>query len=171
MYLVLAALIAGGFFLLTPRTEKEEQTVLDMTKPRGIRLNNPGNIRHGDNWQGMAPDQPDASFVYFVDPRYGYRAMAKILASYQRRGITTVADIINTWAPPTGRDPATGQAYTQDSAAYVAHVAQRMGVTPSTPVDLENKAMVVELLDAISRHENAGQSFSRSTIEQGYEWA
>ena len=61
MYLVIAALIVGGLFLTLPRTETGEQTVLDMTKPRGIRLNNPGNIRHGDNWRGMAPDQPDQS--------------------------------------------------------------------------------------------------------------
>lgn len=171
MRLVLAALVAGGLFLLIPRTEKGEQTVLDMTKPRGIRLNNPGNIRHGDNWQGMAQEQPDSAFVLFVDPRYGYRAMTKILRSYARRGVVTVRDIINTWAPPKGRDPETGETYTQDTGSYVAHVSQRLGISPSTPVDLDNKAMVVELLDAISRHENAGQTFSRSTIEQGYEWA
>jgi hypothetical protein len=30
-------------------------------EPRGIRLNNPGNLRHGDKWQGMVDDQPDRS--------------------------------------------------------------------------------------------------------------
>ncbi|MCG2581933.1 MAG: structural protein [Marinobacter sp.] len=142
-----------------------------MTKPRGIRLNNPGNIRHGDNWQGMAQDQPDESFVYFVDPRYGYRAMVKVLQSYARRGVVTVRDIINTWAPPVGRDPNTGETYTQETGAYVAHVARRLGVTPDARVDLDNKHQVVELLDAITRHENANETFDRSTIERGYELA
>lgn len=161
MYLVIAALIVGGLFLTLPRTETGEQTVLDMTKPRGIRLNNPGNIRHGDNWRGMAPDQPDQSFVYFTDPRFGIRAMVRILRSYQRRGLTTVSDIINTWAPPVEND----------TGAYVAHVARRMGVTPSTPVDLDDRDQVVALLEAITLHENGQQPYNRATFEQGYELA
>lgn len=159
-YLVLTALIAGAVLFLTPRTERGS-VVLDMTKPRGIRLNNPGNIRHGDNWQGMAPDQPDQSFVYFTDPRYGIRAMVKILHSYRRRGIRTVRDIINTWAPPVEND----------TAAYVAHVAERLGVSPDTPVDLDNRHQVVELLQAITLHENGQQPYNRATFEQGVELA
>jgi len=161
VYLVIAALITGGLFLLIPRTETGEQTVLDMTKPRGIRLNNPGNIRHGDDWRGMAPDQPDSDFVLFTDPRFGIRAMVRILKSYERRGIRTVSEIINTWAPPIENN----------TAAYVASVAGRMGVTPSTPVDLDNKDQVVELLQAIVLHENGQQPYNRATIEQGYELA
>ena len=36
-----------------------------MALPRGIRNNNPGNIRLGDNWQGMKESQSDKSFVQF----------------------------------------------------------------------------------------------------------
>lgn len=161
MHLVIAALIVGGLFLILPRTEQGEQTVLDMTKPRGIRLNNPGNIRHGDNWRGMAPDQPDESFVYFTDPRFGIRAMVRILRSYARRGLVTVSDIIQTWAPPIENN----------TAAYVASVAGRMGVSPSTPVDLDNPDQVISLLEAIVLHENGQQPYNRATFEQGYELA
>jgi len=72
-----------------------------------------------------------------------------------------VADIINTWAPPVEND----------TAAYVAHVARRMGVTPSTPVDLDDRAQVVALLEAITLHENGQQPYNRATFEQGYELA
>lgn len=157
---LVAALLVGAAFFLTPKAERGAE-VLDMTKPRGIRLNNPGNIRHGDNWQGMAPDQPDASFINFKDPRYGYRAMVRILHSYRRRGIRTLGEIIQTWAPPVEND----------TAAYVAHVEQLTGLQRNHPITLENKSQVVDLLDAITRHENSNQTFDRSIIERGYELA
>ena len=42
-----------------------------MTIPRGIRNNNPGNIRHGNDWQGISKEQPDPAFCTFVSPEYG----------------------------------------------------------------------------------------------------
>lgn len=160
MRLLVLAALAGAVLFAWPRTEKGA-AVLDMTLPRGVRLNNPGNIRHGDNWRGMAPDQPDQSFVYFTDPRYGIRAMVKILQSYRRRGIRTVRDIINTWAPPIENN----------TAAYVESVAGRMGVSPDAPIDLENTGQVIELLQAITLHENGQQPYNRATFEQGVELA
>ncbi|MEQ2017041.1 structural protein, partial [Photorhabdus bodei] len=37
---------------------------------RGIRNNNPGNIRWGDDWQGLIPasQRTDKSFCQFVSP-------------------------------------------------------------------------------------------------------
>lgn len=37
-----------------------------MNTPRGIRNNNPGNIRWGSDWKGLKKDgkQQDPSFVY-----------------------------------------------------------------------------------------------------------
>ena len=40
--------------------------------PRGIRNHNPGNIRHGDKWQGLSAEQTDSSFCVFDAPEYGY---------------------------------------------------------------------------------------------------
>ena len=36
-----------------------------MAIPRGIRNNNPGNIRHSDQWKGLTPEQPDPDFCTF----------------------------------------------------------------------------------------------------------
>ena len=48
------------------------------TMTRGLRNNNPGNIRHGSSqWQGMSAEQPDNAFIKFDDPVYGIRAIAK----------------------------------------------------------------------------------------------
>ena len=50
---------------------------------RGIRNNNPGNIRVSkDQWEGMTGD--DGAFVIFDSPESGVRALAKNLQSYGR---------------------------------------------------------------------------------------
>lgn len=38
--------------------------------PRGIRNNNPGNIRWGDDWKGLVPKEQrtDKAFCQFVAP-------------------------------------------------------------------------------------------------------
>ena len=74
---------------------------------RGIRNNNPLNIRHSaDRWEGMRMEQTDKSFVQFQSMAYGYRAAWKVLESYwkhfrQQRTVFTVKSIISRWAPPS----------------------------------------------------------------------
>ena len=77
-----------------------------MNTTRGIRNNNPLNIRHSPSrWQGMAVEQTDPSFVQFRSMAYGYRAACKLLQSYWQRFRKegkpfTVRTIISRWAPP-----------------------------------------------------------------------
>ena len=77
-----------------------------MTK-RGIRNNNPLNIRHSsDRWEGARIEQTDRSFVQFNSMAYGYRAAWKLLESYWKHFKTqrlpfTVGNIVARWAPPT----------------------------------------------------------------------
>ena len=77
---------------------------------RGIRNNNPLNIRHSaDRWQGVWDKQTDKSFVQFKSMAYGYRAAWKTLQSYYNRfyaqsRVFTVRNIIGRWAPPKEND-------------------------------------------------------------------
>lgn len=79
---------------------KENQT-------RGIRNNNPLNIRLGSNWKGMRPEQTDKSFCQFVSMAYGLRAGIRLILNYitgwngRRKKICTVTAIIEKWAPPS----------------------------------------------------------------------
>lgn len=74
---------------------------------RGIRNNNPLNIRHSaDRWQGARINQTDKAFVQFESMAYGYRAAWKVLDSYclrfkRERKLYNVKNIIARWAPPT----------------------------------------------------------------------
>lgn len=81
-----------------------------MKTPRGIRNNNPLNIRRSaTRWQGAREKQTDGTFVQFESMAYGYRAAWKILQSYYERFRTegkhfTVRNIISRWAPPVEND-------------------------------------------------------------------
>jgi len=117
--------------------------------PRGIRNNNPGNIeRTGDAWRGMSADQgADERFVVFDAPVWGLRAMARILRKYIHGGSDTIREIVGRWAPVNEND----------AGAYIAHVAQLMGVSPDTPI---SDAMLVPLMQAITQHENGIQPYA-----------
>jgi len=128
--------------------------------PRGIRNNNPGNIRHGDSWQGLAPEQPDSAFCTFVSPAYGIRAMGRILRNYQRKyGLNTVRGIISRWAPPTEND----------TEAYVLHVAEKLGVGADDAIDVDS--LLAPLVGAIIHHENGQCPYDAATIARGVELA
>lgn len=90
-----------------------------MLKPRGVRNNNPGNIRKSsDQWQGQVTGF-DVAFVAFDTPENGFRAMAKILLNYYRvYRLRTLRDIITRWAPPSEND----------TRNYVAYVAGQTGI-------------------------------------------
>lgn len=54
-----------------------------MSTPRGIRNNNPLNIRiNGTKWEGLCPVQTDKSFFQFRTMAYGYRAAIKTIHEY-----------------------------------------------------------------------------------------
>jgi len=132
---------------------------MTMTLPRGIRNHNPGNIRRSaDAWQGLAKDQNDAEFFQFVEPKYGIRAIARLLIAYQDRiGLRTVEGIISRWAPPVENQ----------TSAYVAHVAAALGVGPTEPLDVHDYRVLRPLVEAIIRHENGCQPYSDAVIVAG----
>lgn len=128
--------------------------------PRGIRNNNPGNIRWGADWQGLKKDgkAQDPSFCVFTSPEYGIRALAKLLKNYQRLyGLNTPRKIINRYAPPNENQ----------TQAYIQSVAQQLGVQPDTLVDLNEEGVLIIFVKAIIRHENGIQPYDTDTILRG----
>lgn len=68
---------------------------------RGIRNNNPANIRRGCNWQGLAKKQTDKEFCQFVSMTWGVRALLVTLRTYVvKHKLHTIREIIHRWAPP-----------------------------------------------------------------------
>lgn len=133
----------------------------DMSQPRGIRNNNPGNIEHGnDNWQGMDDPPSDGRFIRFTSPEYGIRALARVLTTYERKhGLNYIGGIIQRWAP----------AHENNSAAYAGFVAKRLGVRATDPIDVQ--ARMPELIAAIIEYENGQQPYALATINKGVSMA
>lgn len=143
--------------------------------PRGIRNHNAGNIRKSnDPWQGLAPEQNDPEFLTFRSPEWGIRALARVLVSYQERhGLNTIEGIINRWAPPKGdRTPGRpGGEYTQDTSAYIGHVAAMVGVTRDQTINVKRYSVMRPLVVAIIQHENGRQPYDAATIDAGLKLA
>lgn len=139
------------------------------TIPRGIRNNNPGNIRwSNDQWKGLIPkDQAsDKSFCVFRTPEYGIRAMTRILRRYTqypgipnvgKPNIDTVREIISRWAPPNENN----------TEAYIQSVAKSVGVAANSPIDVFDSAIMLKLLKAIIAHENGQQPYTDAQILAG----
>lgn len=125
--------------------------------PRGIRNNNPGNIRHGAKWQGLAEVQKDKDFCTFKSPEYGIRALARVLKTYKSRyGLNTVEGIINRYAPQNEND----------TSAYIKHIVKELDISPSDEIELTDDELLV-LIKAIIKHENGTQPYSTDVIRDG----
>jgi hypothetical protein len=127
----------------------------EQQKPRGIRNNNPLNIReNGTNWRGKVGD--DGEFVQFESEVFGIRAATKIFKTYRDKyGLNSIAAIISRWSPPSEND----------TTSYIDSVASKIGVSRNeTLLDFHYP----ELIKAMIYHENGQQPYDDTTIEQGF---
>lgn len=113
---------------------------------RGIRNNNPGNIRKStEKWQGLSKTQTDESFFQFESMEYGIRAIASILKTYYKKyGLDTVRSIINRWAPPN--ENATDN--------YIAAVCKAVGVGDNDKLRVSDPYVLFLLIKGIVKQEN-----------------
>jgi hypothetical protein len=128
-----------------------------MTAPRGIRNNNPGNIRYVEGitslYEGCIGS--DGSFCVFDTAHHGIRALCKLLLVYQdRHGLRTVRGCINRWAPPVEND----------TGAYVAAVARALNVEPDDEIDLHRDFVLAGMALAIIQHENGQQPYAPGDV-------
>ena len=86
---------------------------------RGIRNNNPLNIRRGTSrWLGRREIVTDKEFEEFTTMAFGYRAAWKLMETYRLRLMQagksyTLENIIHRWAPPEDHN---------DTTAYIRTV-------------------------------------------------
>jgi hypothetical protein len=122
---------------------------LGISTPKGLRNHNPGNLRYVASipWNGQVGDDGTGYAVFDTD-EHGVRALAHQLQTYAGRGLTSIDQIISTFAPSNEND----------TAAYRADVANRVGLPSNQPLDVYG--MLVPLVAAIIHHENGVQPFS-----------
>ena len=130
--------------------------------PRGLRNNNPGNIRNSDatDWIGeVKPSRKkDKVFEEFETMAHGYRALIKLLQNYRKKHkCQTIADFINRWAPRTEND----------TTAYILTVCRALEVPINYVPDVNDKSTMCAFAGAISLVEN-GLKPVMEEIEEGW---
>lgn len=114
--------------------------------PRGLRNNNPGNIRkNSDVFQGEKTPSGDRSFKQFKTMVYGYRAIFKILSNYYRNyQLKTIRQLIGRWAPENENN----------TTAYVATVSKSSSIPADDPININDREQMIRIVAAMSEVEN-----------------
>lgn len=132
-----------------------------ITTPRGIRNNNPLNIRIGNTWYGETTSPVESEFEVFINMTCGIRAGFCILRRYIRKyRRNTIAKIITAWAPSNENN----------TKAYINTVCKLTGLHENDPIKYEDKPTMVKLVAAMCRVE-CGRDIDTSTIEGAYDIA
>ena len=157
--MTLAGLVGAGT-LISPHptfATTNSPTVTHSHESRGIRNNNPGNIRLGsDKWNGIVGN--DGQFLKFDCPENGIRALYKTIKTYNvKYKINTIAGIISRWAPQNEND----------TDAYIKFVSNKTGFKSNEIVDVHDKSIMVKLIGAIIERENGKNPYTNSVILAG----
>lgn len=137
-------------------------------RPRGIRNNNPGNLRPmpRSKWLGeVAPDTSKGGpFSRFERPWQGWRAMlVDVYGDILIDGLNTIRKLVAEYAPGTDNN---------DESAYVKALVKAVGVDPDMRLNVYLHGPA--LLAGIAKHENGvdpdlvwGAGEREKGIEQG----
>ena len=135
-----------------------------MTTPRGIRNNNPLNIRKSkDKWKGLRAQQQDAAFCQFENMEWGWRAAFWLLTRtyYHTYRLFTIRTIVQKWAPP----------HENNTASYIANVSKMTGIGADDPIGIpsDQPARWMMLGAAMAIQENGTNSIDYFAMLRGWE--
>ena len=136
--------------------------------PRGIRNNNPMNIRVSTQyaWQGqlnegderLTAQKKEKEFCVFKHPKYGIRAAVLLLLTYQQKyRLKTTEKIIAKYAPPVEND----------TVAYINFVTQATGIDPKKSISIKDFSTTKSLIKAMIKKENGIQPYPDEIIDLG----
>ena len=131
---------------------------------RGLRNNNPGNIRKGSQWRGLAhwsemtaAQKNEKEFCVFICPVYGIRALCRVMLTYRKKGYRTAYEIINRYAPSSENN----------TKSYSSHISHRMGLqSEHEEIDVTDPEIMRVLIESIVYHENGDNPYTHE-IEDG----
>jgi hypothetical protein len=122
--------------------------------PRGIRNNNPGNIKYyaTNNWQGKVnvaqntdaidPNDNEPTFEQFTSYPYGIRAMIYLIKnSYIANGYNTLDTILDRYDPG-------------HSNSYLQYLSTRVNIPTTQSIGVNDETAIKKLIQALARWEN-----------------
>lgn len=127
---------------------------------RGLRNNNPGNIRLGKvRYKGERAKSSDKAFRQFESMEWGYRAMFVLLHTYAlKHNCHTLRKIINRYAPPS-------ENHTEN---YIRRVTNATHLSPDERISTTDKGVMTAIVAAMSEVEN-GVKANMEDIWRGWE--
>jgi hypothetical protein len=130
-------------------------------KSRGLKNNNPGNIKvGGEHWEGIVGR--DGNFLRFKSMEHGVRAISKLLGTYfNKYKLNTVEQIITKYAPRKDNNP---------TEKYINDVCEYMGVQRKQHINLNDEHTMLDILNAIIRMET-GRDLPDNTVLRGIRMA
>lgn len=127
------------------------------SKPRGIRNNNPLNLKYSskNRWKGLAGS--DGTFCTFTSAAYGIRAAYKTMLSYEKvlGKEFTLSSMIHRWCPDS------------TAVAYIAFVSKNSGILCWQPVPLKDKVKMCDVIRAMIIMENGYCPYTHQVIYSG----
>lgn len=132
--------------------------------PRGIRNNNPLNIRKGCNWYGERFPQVDRDFEEFQSMELGIRAAFVLLRNYitgfsgRSFKYNTIRKIIRRWAPPV--ENATQR--------YIDFVCKQVGKDQNEVIYFSDRKTMITMARAMAFVE-CGQWIDIEKFETAYD--
>lgn len=125
--------------------------------PIGLRNNNPGNLRKGQDFKGEIASSND--FAAFENIAWGLRALAVDLSTKIRNGYNTIEKIIYRYAPP----------FENDTENYIARVTSSTGFTRSRTLtaDPETLAKLMRGIVNVELGTQYSPYIERSDIDEG----
>lgn len=127
--------------------------------PRGIRNNNPLNIRIGNAWLGEVANPTDKEFEQFTSLRWGLRAGFILLKRYiNRYHLNSIRLIVSRWAPSSENN----------TEAYIRRVSALTGFDADEVISFESKMQMCALVEAMCLVE-CGCQVDCNEIREAYE--
>lgn len=131
---------------------------------RGIRNNNPLNIRKGCNWRGERGVQLDREFEEFESMEYGIRAAIKLVCNHingqtgKHKPCTNLVQLIETWAPPQENN----------TESYIKAVEDKTGINRYQRIYANNREMVSRIVIAMAKVET-GEALDPALVRSAWD--
>ena len=131
---------------------------------RGIRNNNPFNLKKGSTWKGERPAQSDPTFEEFTSMEMGIRAGLKLIRNHvtgfdgKRKPMNSIAKLIAVWAPPTENN----------TVEYVRTVSRLSGIPKTRTIFPDDRRSLLAIAKAMTRVE-CGVDIPMSYFESAYD--
>ena len=157
---------SGGIGSMMPKTMKNGGEVEGYAEGGVVRAANglsladrnmnPGNIRPAGF---MGETGINSGYSTYASPEFGLRAMSRLSDTYASKGIGTIRDYINRYAPPTDNN--------KNNEAYANMVADALGVGVDDPVDFTDDNVKRAIMPAMAQFEGYKGDLGEDLINKG----